>query len=102
MPAGPNAGCVVLRSADGTTPLADFGTVNFTGCQVALSSLLIPGGNPVLVPIGIDQLLAIKMVLTDSNGEIVQNFTDYPTPLGNDGQSFSVTWECCTPVSFGS
>ena len=81
---GSSAGCVVLSPLSSSAPLADFVTVNFTGCQVSRSH---PGNdNSVPAPVGIFQPFAVQMIRMNSS-------LATPSSLGNDSQSFSVTWQ---------
>jgi len=78
------AGCIVLRARDTApntyVPMANFGTVTFTGCQAA------PSGSPPEALINL-QPNHIEMAAGTTL------YTSIPTPIGNDGQSFSVTWQ---------
>jgi len=78
------AGCIVLRARDTAPytyiPMANFGTVTFAGCQAA------PSGSP-------PEAISNFQPDTREMAAGTTLYTSIPTPLGSDGQSFSVTWQ---------
>jgi hypothetical protein len=63
----------------GVLPLADFGTVTFTGCEAKISGVTGP----------ISDFAWDEVTMVTSNGRTVKA---QPSALAANGSSFSVTW----------